>query len=146
MVVSEGSTDSSLVVATILSYLLYHSYKKPSGAATDNSPMKMEVKNDRLDGDNKVKFVSKYNRYAASFNNGTIARSKLDAGYYYIPYTTSSDFAKKLADGYSYELVFCTYYDPLTYTNGLDAEDKAIYNGDGVAQFNISRGFHLPGR
>lgn len=90
-----------------------------SGAATDNSPMKMEVKNDRLDGDNKVKFNSQYNRYAASFNNGTIARSKLDAGYYYIPYTTSSDFAKKLADGYSYELVFCTYYDPMTYTNGL---------------------------
>ena len=89
-----------------------------AGAATDNSSMKMEVKNDRLDGDNKAKFVSQYNRYAASFNNGTIARSKLDAGYYYIPYTTDSDFAKKLADGYSYELVFCTYYDPLTYTNG----------------------------
>lgn len=90
-----------------------------SGAATDNSPMKMEVKSDRLDADNKTKFVSQYNRYAASFNNGTIARSKLDAGYYYIPYTTGSDFAKKLADGFSYELVFCTYYDPMTYTNGL---------------------------
>ena len=89
-----------------------------SGAAVDNSSMKMEVKNDRLDGDSKVKFVSQYNRYAASFNNGTIARSKLDAGYWYVPYTTGSDFAKKLADGYSLELVFCTYYDPATYTNG----------------------------
>jgi hypothetical protein len=90
-----------------------------SGAATDNSPMKMEVKNDRLDADNKVKFNSQYNRYAASFNNGTIARSKLDAGYYYVPYTTGSDFGNKLADGFSLELVFCTYYDPMTYTNGL---------------------------
>lgn len=89
-----------------------------SGAAVDNSSMKMEVKNDRLDADNKTKFNSQYNRYAASFNNGTIARSKLTSGYYYIPYTTSSDFAKKLADGFSYELVFCTYYDPLTYTDG----------------------------
>ena len=90
-----------------------------SGTASDNSPMKMEVKNDRLDADTKTKFVSKYNRYAASMNNGTIARSKLDAGYWYIPYTTGSDFGKKLADGYSMELVFCTYYDPLTYTDGL---------------------------
>ena len=89
-----------------------------SGAASDNSTMKMEVKNDRLDADNKVKYVSQYGRYAATFNNGTLARTNLDAGYYYIPYTTSSDFAKKLSDGFSLELVFCTYYDPLTYTNG----------------------------
>ena len=90
-----------------------------AGAAVDNSPMKMEVKNDRLDANNKTKLVSQYGRYAASFNNGQIARSNLDAGYYYVPYTTSSDFAKKLADGFSYELVFCTYYDPMTYTDGL---------------------------
>ena len=90
-----------------------------SGAAVDNSPMKMEVKNDRLDANNKTKLVSQYGLYAASFNNGTIARTNQDAGYYYIPYTTDSDFAKKLADGFSYELVFCTYYDPLTYTDGL---------------------------
>ena len=90
-----------------------------NGGATDNSSMKMTVKTDRLDGNNKTKLVSQYNRYAAAFNNGTIARSNQDAGYYYIPYTTDSDFAKKLADGYSLELVFCTYYDPLTYTDGL---------------------------
>ena len=90
-----------------------------NGGAIDNSSMKMTVKSDRLDGNNKTKLVSQYNRYAAAFNNGTIARSNQDAGYYYIPYTVGSDFANKLADGYSLELVFCTYYDPLTYTDGL---------------------------
>ncbi len=90
-----------------------------SGAALDLSPMNMTVMNDRRDADTQVKYVEKYGRYAASFTNGQIARSSLDAGYYYVPYTTSSEFANKLADGYSYELVFCTYYDPLTYTDGL---------------------------
>jgi len=33
-----------------------------------------------------------------------------------------------------------------TYENGLDAEDKTVYEDDGKqqAQFNVSRGFHLP--
>ena len=33
-----------------------------------------------------------------------------------------------------------------TYTNGLDAEDKTVYEDDGrqQAQFNVSRGFYLP--
>ena len=31
-----------------------------------------------------------------------------------------------------------------TYKNGLDEKDKAVYSGDGVAQFNVSRGYHLP--
>lgn len=31
-----------------------------------------------------------------------------------------------------------------TYTNGMDEKDKNEYSGDGVAQFNVSRGFHLP--
>ncbi len=33
-----------------------------------------------------------------------------------------------------------------TYENGLDAEDKKVYEDDGKqkAQFNVSRGFHLP--
>lgn len=31
-----------------------------------------------------------------------------------------------------------------TYTNGLDEQDNTTYSGDGVAQFNVSRGYHLP--
>ncbi len=31
-----------------------------------------------------------------------------------------------------------------TYENGLDEEDTTAYAGEGVAQFNVSRGFHLP--
>ena len=31
-----------------------------------------------------------------------------------------------------------------TYTNGMDEKDNTNYSGDGVAQFNVSRGFHLP--
>ena len=31
-----------------------------------------------------------------------------------------------------------------TYTNGLDDKDKTAYAGDGVAQFNVSSGYHLP--
>lgn len=90
-----------------------------SGMASDVSPMNMTVMNDRRDADTQVKFVERYNRYAASFTNGQIARTNLDAGYWYVPYTVGSEFANKLADGYSYELLFCTYYDPLTYTDGL---------------------------
>ena len=32
-----------------------------------------------------------------------------------------------------------------TYENGLDEKDKETYSGDGTAQFNVSRGYHLPG-
>jgi subtilisin family serine protease len=31
-----------------------------------------------------------------------------------------------------------------TYTNGLDEKDTKTYSGAGKAQFNVSRGFHLP--
>lgn len=82
------------------------------GTAYDGSAMKMDVKYDRRDNDMSVAYSEKYDRYVAKFNNATIARSSLAAGYYYIPYTTTSDFATKLADGFSYELVFCSYTDP----------------------------------
>lgn len=82
------------------------------GTAYDGSAMKMDVKYDRRDNDMSVVYSEKYDRYVAKFNNATIARSSLAAGYYYIPYTTTSDFATKLADGFSYELVFCSYTDP----------------------------------
>ncbi len=90
-----------------------------SGAASDASPSKMQVDNARRDADVAVEMVSQFNRYAAVFKNGTIARSGLATGYYTIPYTADSDFGKKIADGCTYELVFCTSYDPLTYTDGL---------------------------
>ncbi len=82
------------------------------GSAQDNSAMKMTVDKSRLDADCSTVYLEKYGRYAARFNNPTIARSGLASGYYFIPYTEDSDFGKKLADGYSYELLFCTYYDP----------------------------------
>ena len=31
-----------------------------------------------------------------------------------------------------------------TYENGLDEKDTTNYSGDGVARFNVSRGYHLP--
>lgn len=31
-----------------------------------------------------------------------------------------------------------------TYENGMNEKDNTSYSGDGVAQFNVSRGFHLP--
>ena len=80
--------------------------------AKDVSPMGMSVMSDRLDKNISTIFNDKYGCYAAVFNNSEIARSGLKEGYYYVPYTTSSDFAKKLADGFTYELVFCSYTDP----------------------------------
>lgn len=82
------------------------------GTASDASAMKMAVDNSRRNSECAVVYNEKYKRYAAAFNNPTIARSGLTSGYYLIPYTETSDFAKKIADGYSYELLFCTYYDP----------------------------------
>lgn len=82
--------------------------------ATDISELKMTVDNSRLNSDNTVVFREKYGRYAAQFNNPTIGRGKLDAGYWLIPYTSTSTFGAKLADGYSYELLFCNYEDAET--------------------------------
>lgn len=81
------------------------------GSATDLSSLKMTVDNTRLDANCSVAYNEKYGRYVAKFTNETIARSNLDTGYYLIPYKTSDDFGKKLEDGFSYELVFCAYYD-----------------------------------
>lgn len=80
--------------------------------AKDVSPMAMEIKSDRLDSDVSTVYNDRFGCYAAVFNNETIARGGLSTGYYYIPYTTTSDFAKKLEDGFTYELLFCSYTDP----------------------------------
>lgn len=80
--------------------------------AKDVSPMSMTVNSDRLDADVSSVWNHKYNCNCAIFNNSTIARMNLEKGYYYIPYTTTSDFAKKLEDGFTYELVFCSYTEP----------------------------------
>ena len=83
------------------------------GKAKDVSRLSMSVMSDRLDSDVSTTYNDRFGCYPAVFNNSTIARSGLEKGYYYIPYTTSSDFAKKLEDGFSYELVFCSYNDPI---------------------------------
>lgn len=83
------------------------------GTAKDVSAMSMSVMSDRLDADVATAYNDRFGCYSAVFNNSTIGRSGLEKGYYYIPYTTSSDFAKKLEDGFSYELVFCSYNDPV---------------------------------
>ena len=92
---------------------------KEDGKAYDNSSLAVNVDNSRLNSDCSVKLVEKFDRYAAVFNNGTLARTNMTDGYYFIPYKLDTDFTRKIADGCSYELVFCTYYDPLTYTDGL---------------------------
>lgn len=81
-------------------------------SAYDGSTLGMTVDNTRLDADVTVGYNERYGRYSASFNNPAIARSNLETGYYLIPYTTSDDFAKKLSDGFSYELLFRSFYDP----------------------------------
>ena len=80
-------------------------------SATDKSSLGMTVDNSRLDADVAVKYSDKFGRYVAQFTNEKIARSGLDTGYYLIPYKTTDPFGQKLADGFSYELVFCAYYD-----------------------------------
>ncbi len=81
-------------------------------SASDVSGMGMEIRNDRLNADVTTSYNDRYGCYAARFNNSTVGRSALDAGYYYIPYTSDSKFGAKLADGFSYELLFCSYTDP----------------------------------
>ncbi|MBO6169180.1 MAG: hypothetical protein J6O51_04330 [Bacteroidales bacterium] len=80
-------------------------------SATDKSSLGMTVDNSRLDADVAVKYSEKFGRYVAQFTNEKIARSGLTSGYYMIPYKTTDVFAQKLADGFSYELVFCCYND-----------------------------------
>jgi glycerophosphoryl diester phosphodiesterase len=81
------------------------------GSATDLSPLKMKVDNTRLDASCSVAFNEKFGCNVAKFSNESIARSGLQTGYYFIPYKPGDEFANKLADGFSYELVFCAYYD-----------------------------------
>ena len=80
--------------------------------ANDVSPMSMTINSDRLDADVLTVWNHKYNCNCAVFNNSTIGRANLEKGYYYIPYAETSDFAKKLTDGFTYELVFCSYTEP----------------------------------
>jgi glycerophosphoryl diester phosphodiesterase len=79
--------------------------------ASDASAMGMAVNSDRLDADVSTRYVDRYSRYAAVFTNTTVARNGLGTGYYYIPYTMDSGFGKKLEDGFTYELLFCSYTD-----------------------------------
>lgn len=80
--------------------------------ANDVSQMSMTINSDRLDADVLTVWNHKYNCNCAIFNNSTIGRANLEKGYYYIPYAETSDFAKKLTDGFTYELVFCSYTEP----------------------------------
>lgn len=82
------------------------------GKGKDVSALSMTVDNSRVNSDISTFYSDKFGRYVAKFNNPTIARSSMDAGYYFIPYTPSSTFGSKLADGFTYELVFCSYTDP----------------------------------
>ncbi len=80
-------------------------------SAVDKSALGMTVDNSRLDTDVSVAYSEKFGRNVAKFTNEKIARSGLSTGYYLIPYKTTDPFAAKIADGFSYELVFCCYYD-----------------------------------
>lgn len=80
-------------------------------SAKDISAMGMKVDSDRLDENVSVKKLDKYNCYAACFNNSSIARTSLDKGYYRVPYVASDKFGTALSNGFTYELVFCPYYD-----------------------------------
>lgn len=109
-ILSYVSVDQSIPAAPPTDYILDVVFNADR-SAKDNSTLGLKVDNSRLDGDVSVAWSDKFGRYVAQFNNSTIARTNMDTGYYFIPYTTSDTFAAKLADGFSYELVFCCYND-----------------------------------
>ncbi len=57
-------------------------------------------------------YLEKYGRYAAVFTH-THGAMKLTGGYYTVPYYDNAQFKSKIEDGYTMELLFRRYDDPL---------------------------------
>jgi len=59
-----------------------------------------------------TKYLEKYGRFAAVFTHET-GLTKLDTGYYVVEYDDNAAFKSKFEDGYTMELLFRRYDDPL---------------------------------
>ncbi|MBR2850416.1 MAG: S8 family serine peptidase [Clostridia bacterium] len=78
-----------------------------------------------------------------TFVNSTIQLS--DIGTYSVR-ESGDKYFEIIVDGDCPNDYLVNFNIRFTYKNGLDAEDKTVYEDDGKqqAQFNVSRGFHLP--
>ena len=74
-------------------------------AASDVSPMKMSIDGSCLDATVSTQYSERYERYVAVFSADPVSAAH-DTGFWKIPYTTRTDFAEGLEDGFSMELLF----------------------------------------
>lgn len=81
------------------------------GSARDVSGMGMTVEL-RPNEFVSTAYLEKYGRFAAVFTHET-GLSKLDTGYYVVEYDNNAAFRSKFEDGYTMELLFRRYDDPL---------------------------------
>lgn len=82
------------------------------GTAKDVSAMGMTVDASCLDETVSTAYNEKFQRYVAVFDRQATTAAK-EKGYYKVPYTDRKDFAQKLEDGFSMELLVCRYDDPI---------------------------------
>jgi glycerophosphoryl diester phosphodiesterase len=81
-------------------------------AAQDVSDMHMTIDASCIDATVSTTYSSKYGRYIAIFSKAA-TKGALEGGYYKIPYTDRTDFAEKLEDGFTIEILVCRYDDPI---------------------------------
>jgi len=74
-------------------------------AANDVSAMQMAIDASCLDEGVSTQYSERYGRYVAVFSSDPI-KGAHDKGFWKVPYTTRTDFAAGLEDGYSIELLF----------------------------------------
>ena len=74
-------------------------------AADDVSPMKMSIDGSCLDATVSTQYSERYGRWVAVFSAAPVSAVH-DTGFWKIPYTTRTDFAEGLEDGFSMELLF----------------------------------------
>ncbi len=74
-------------------------------AADDVSAMKMTVDGSCLDATVSTQYSERYGRWVAVFSAEPVSGAH-DTGFWKVPYTTRTDFAEGLEDGFSMELLF----------------------------------------
>jgi glycerophosphodiester phosphodiesterase len=74
-------------------------------AASDASAMSMAIDGSCLDATVSTQYSERYGRWVAVFSAEPVTAAH-DTGFWKIPYTTRTDFAEGLEDGYSIELLF----------------------------------------
>ncbi len=74
-------------------------------AASDASAMKMAIDGSCLDATVSTQYSERYGRWVAVFSAAPLNTAH-DSGFWKVPYTTRTDFAAGLEDGFSMELLF----------------------------------------